>query len=249
MLRAYVGGQVFGEASGPEPVRVLLLHGWARTHGDFRATAELLAARGYGSVAIDLPGFGASPPPAASGGARTYAPVVEAVLREVAPDGAIVVGHSFGGRVGLVVAAQSPDLVRALVVTGAPLVRTTSTRRAPARYRAARWLHRHGWLAESRLDALRQRYGSADYRAASGVMRDVLVATVNESYDDELANWRGPTAMVWGAGDTDVPESVAERARTMLAGPTTLRVLDGVGHLVPTEAPDALADAVLEVLA
>ena len=37
------------------------------------------------------------------------------------------------------------------------------------------------------MDALRDQRGSADYRAAQGVLRSILVRVVNESYDVELA--------------------------------------------------------------
>jgi len=55
---------------------VLWLHGWARRGEDFRAVALELAQRGVASVALDLPGFGASPVPGLAGGARHYAELI-----------------------------------------------------------------------------------------------------------------------------------------------------------------------------
>jgi pimeloyl-ACP methyl ester carboxylesterase len=248
VLRAYGDGRLFGEAYGDGPVAVVWLHGWGRRGRDFAGAAGELARTGVASVALDLPGFGASPPPDAPGGARLYALSVADVVASLDVAPVVLVGHSFGGCVATVVAAQRPELVRALVLTGAPLLRRPPVARPPWRYRALRSLDRRGLVSESRMEGARQRYGSADYRAAHGVMRDVLVASVNESHEEEMARVRAPVVMLWGARDAEVPVEVAERSRTFWSGPSSLRVLDAVAHWVPTEAPGELAASVREAL-
>lgn len=248
VLRSFARATVFGETYGEGPVAVVWLHGWGRQGADFAACARDLAARGVASVALDLPGFGASPPPAAPGGARHYADLLAPALAEVSSDPVVLVGHSFGGTVATVVAARRPGGVRSLVLTGAPVLRAVSKGRAPWGYRARRWLGARGWLSASRLEAARQRYGSPDYRRASGVMRDVLVASVNESYEDELAALRAPVFLVWGADDREVPVEVARRAATLIKSEHRLRVAAGVGHLLPLEVPETLGEVVAEAL-
>jgi pimeloyl-ACP methyl ester carboxylesterase len=71
-------------------------------------------------------------------------------------------------------------------------------------------------------------------------MRDVLVASVQETYEPELETLSVPIAFVWGEGDRDVPVEIARRAAALVQGPTTLEVVAGVGHLLPLEAPDRL---------
>jgi pimeloyl-ACP methyl ester carboxylesterase len=227
---------------------VVWLHGWARQAQDFSAAANALAERGISSVALDLPGFGVSPAPDVAGGARHYAELITPVLREISHEPVVLVGHSFGGRVAVVLASEHPELVKSLVLTGAPLLRSSSPSRAPFAYRAVRWLAQRHLVGEARLERARQRYGSSDYRRARGIVRDVLVATVNESYEPELANLEMPVAFVWGEGDEEAPYTVAERAAALVPGPTTLRSIPGVGHMVPLEAPDELADAAEKVL-
>ena len=247
MLRSFANARLFGETYGEGPVRVVWLHGWARRGTDFEVAARTLAARGVASVALDLPGFGATPAPIEPGGARDYATLVLPALEELASAPLVLVGHSFGGTVATVVAARRPALVRALVLAGSPLLRS-SKGPSPLAYRAVRWGHARGVLSDDRLERARQKYGSSDYRRAEGVMRDVLVASVNESYEAELAALRTPVELLWGQEDTEVPVEVARRAATMISG-ERLTVLAGVGHLVPTQAPDALVDAVTRVLA
>jgi pimeloyl-ACP methyl ester carboxylesterase len=249
VLRSYGDSRVFGEAYGTGPVRIVWLHGWARQSRDFAAAAQLLADRGIASVALDLPGFGSSPAPHSAGGGRHYAELIEPTLREIADGPLVLVGHSFGGRIAVVVASQHPDLVGELVLTGVPqLVRLGAPARAPMTYRAIRWLAQRHLISDSRLEAARQKYGSSDYRNAQGVMRDVLVATVQETYETELNTLTAPIAFVWGEGDRDVPIEIARRAAALVQGPTTLEVVAGVGHLLPLEAPDALAAAAEKAL-
>lgn len=249
VLQAYGDGRLFGESYGEGSPRVIWLHGWARRGSDFHDCATILAGHGVASVALDLPGFGASPAPASPGGARHYATLITSTLAQLGDGPLVVVGHSFGGRVATVVAATHPELVRAVVLTGVPLLRTSVTSAPPWRYRSIRWLHGRGVISEERMERARQRYGSTDYRNASGIIRDVLVITVNESYDDELAAIRVPVTMVWGSDDTAAPVPMATRAASMLHGPHSLDVLNGIGHMLPLDAPDALAASVMEALA
>ena len=164
----------------------------------------------------------------------------------------VVVGHSFGGRVAVELAVRRPDVVASLVLCGVPLLHRADRPAAKPvlRFRLARVLHRRGLLGEATMERMRQRFGSADYRSATGVMRDVLVAAVNESYESQLDAITQPVELVWGQHDDAVPVETARRAQERLRD-ARLTLLDGVGHFVPTEAATALTEAIargLEVL-
>jgi pimeloyl-ACP methyl ester carboxylesterase len=140
-------------------------------------------------------------------------------------------------------AAGWPERVRALVLTGAPLVKLGEGRKPALRYRVGRALHRRGVLSEEAMERLRQQYGSPDYRAAEGIMRAVHVVSVNERFDDQLRAVRCPVELVWGDDDAEVPVAVAERAAALL-GDATITLCPGAGHMVPLTAPDALRAAI-----
>ena len=53
-----------------------------------------------------------------------------------------------------------------------------------------------------------------------------------------------PVELVWGGGDTAAPPAVAVELAALLPNAAPVIVLPGVGHLTPTEAPDALRAAV-----
>lgn len=251
MLKSFAGGRIFGATWGSGAITVVALHGWQRTHADFDGVfADPDFAAIHSAVGLDLFGFGATPPPPEPWGADEYA-------RHLLPifDGAdglaervTVVGHSFGGRVAVRLAALAPDRIDRLVLTGAPLLTREGPRATPAlSFRMARFLHRRGLIGEARMEALRQQHGSPDYRAAQGVMRGVFVKELGERAAqgaDDLAEVDCPADLLWGAEDTEVPLEVAVRAQKLLRS-STLVTLPGVGHLTPTEAPVALRQAVL----
>ncbi|HEU4320043.1 MAG TPA: alpha/beta hydrolase [Acidimicrobiia bacterium] len=240
-LRSFLEGTLFAEVYGDGPPEVLALHGWARRGNDFARVFD-----GVSGIAPDLPGFGASPEPGEVIGAESYADILAGILDKFDRP-PVLVGHSFGGRVAVCLAAKYPDSVGPLVLTGVPLIRLETGRRPPVGYRAARWLNKVGVVSDDRLERQKKKRGSADYRAANGLMRDILVKVVNESYEGQLSRIEQPVRLVWGANDRDVPVSVAEAASALLSD-STLEVLPGVGHFVPLEAPEVLRSAVESAL-
>jgi pimeloyl-ACP methyl ester carboxylesterase len=262
VLKSFADGRVFGGTWGAGPATVLALHGWRRTHDDFGAMFDDVggddgghgedAARpgagvGPSVVAPDLFGFGATPPPPEAWGTAEYAQALRTLFEEpgLLAERVVVVGHSFGGRVAVRLAALVPERIERLVLTGVPLLdRQGRASRPAAAYRLGRRLHRLGLLGDERLEAMKSKYGSPDYRAAEGVMRDVLVRILAERYEDELPAIGGPVDLVWGEHDTEAPLEAAERAEGLFPV-ARLLVLPGVGHLTPTEAPDQLRRVVV----
>jgi pimeloyl-ACP methyl ester carboxylesterase len=102
-----------------------------------------------------------------------------------------------------------------------------------------RVLSKSGLVSPDRLEKARKRYGSRDYAQASGVIREVLVKRLGESYEEDLASLELPVVLLWGALDHTVPLSVAERSLQVLSH-GELEVIEATGHLLPTERPESL---------
>lgn len=229
-------GSVIAERWQGDPPTVMALHGWGRTHRDWHPSLGSLP-----TVAVDLPGFGMSPPPATPQGSQWYADEVTPLLEKYGP--LVLVGHSFGGRVAAHVAAQHPELVRGVVLTGAPLVRTAPPPKPSLSVRIAKTLTTRGLLPTSLADKLKQRHGSPDYRAAQGVMRDVLVTVLHENYDAPLKAIQCPVHLVWGQHDTAAPIACAQAIAALIPN-AELTVVPGEGHNLSGPLGDHIRSAV-----
>jgi pimeloyl-ACP methyl ester carboxylesterase len=260
VLKSFAGGRVFGATWGHGAATVLALHGWQRTHLDFspvfdpvgKESALLVGPKhrledGLSVVAPDLFGFGATPPPPEAWGSAEYANHLRALFDEpgTLAERVVLVGHSFGGRVAIPLCGLVPDRIERVVLTGVPLLDRQGRRtRTATRYRLARRLHKMGVVSDERMEAMRNRYGSPDYRAAKGVMRDIFVRLLSEQYSEGMASIDCPVDLFWGEEDTEVPVEVAERA--MLIFPSArLVTVPRIGHLTPTEAPRELLEVIL----
>jgi pimeloyl-ACP methyl ester carboxylesterase len=242
LLKSFCDGQIFGDLTGSGEVEVVALHGWARSRQDLLAALD-----GLNAVAVDLPGFGVSPEPPQAWGSDEYADLVAELVSGFSKP-QVILGHSLGGRVAVKLASRRPDLVAAMVLTGVPLLRKPGPGTSPpAAFKAGRWAHAHRLISDVRMEKLRKKYGSADYRNANGVMRAVLVRLVNESYEDYLAQIKCPVELIWGSKDSVVPLQVGQDACAMIAD-CRLNVLEDAGHMTPLSSPKSLNEAVRRLL-
>lgn len=98
---------------GPTHARVAVLHSNGMCGASYRPLAELLAAQGVQSALFDLPGFAGAPPPDPLGWDGLLGAVAPAVDAELGDDG-VLVGHSLGGLVAVLLAPRLR--LRALVL-------------------------------------------------------------------------------------------------------------------------------------
>jgi pimeloyl-ACP methyl ester carboxylesterase len=221
---------VYGE--GPP---VVLLHGWGAHSGLMWPLVERLAPLGYRCYVPDLPGFGQTPPPPEAWSVFDYAAWVLALLEANGLERVHLFGHSFGGRLGLILGAEHPErLVKMALADSAgvrPKPSTTGSLRLKV-YRAALNALRGAGL-QAQAERLRgwygSRYGSADYRAAAGVMRETFVKVVNEDLLPYAARVKVSTLLFWGDRDADTPLEQGRLLERTIPD-AGLVVWEGAGH-------------------
>jgi pimeloyl-ACP methyl ester carboxylesterase len=94
---------------------VVLVHG-SVTGGDLTWRAQAPLAERYTLLVVDRPGFGEAPPPDGRVDWETDA----ALVAEALPEGAHLVGHSYGGVIALLAAARRPQALASLTVIEPP---------------------------------------------------------------------------------------------------------------------------------
>jgi pimeloyl-ACP methyl ester carboxylesterase len=232
------GGQetrLFVSGSG-DPV--VVLHGWG---GRIESMTPVLAClrQGRKVVALDLPGFGESPPPAGVWGTADYAAYVTDVLEGAGVTSAYFVGHSFGAKTSLYLAASRPGLVKKLVLVGSPGLRSAPSMKVRLKRTAgttARLAGRLGPPGRALRQTIYDRIASDDYKKA-GPMRPILVKVVNEDLSSLLPRVSASTLLVWGTEDDAVPVAHA-RAMEKAIPDAGLVLFEGAGHFAYLDEPD-----------
>lgn len=230
---------------------LLLLHGWGVTHESFAPLVPVLADR-FSLLRVDLPGFGWSPPPPTAWGSAEYRAHVAALLDGLGIGRAAVLGHSFGGRIAIRLAAEEPARVARLVLVASAGLRPPRSLGVRARVAVTKLLAGLGRLpgcgpwGRRLQEGWRARVGSRDYRSAGG-MRPTLVRLVNEDLLPLLPGIAAPTLLLWGDRDREVGRWAVETMRAQIPG-ARLTVFPGAGHFPFAEAPEAFAGALLPFL-
>jgi len=119
--RGYVDGpdgQLHYRSFG-EGVPILLVHQAPWSSLQFRHVLPIIAQAGFHAIAIDLPAHGMSDPPKQPG-IECYAENLAALLKGLGVGPAIVLGHRGGGLAAGRLAAEHPELVKALILDNAP---------------------------------------------------------------------------------------------------------------------------------
>ncbi|MFN2490516.1 MAG: alpha/beta fold hydrolase [Actinomycetota bacterium] len=217
---------------------VVVLHGWGGRIESMAPVVRCLGDR-FRVLAVDLPGFGDSPPPEGVWGTPDHAEYVADVLARVGVARAHFVGHSFGGKTSLYIAATHTELVDKLILIGSNGIRSpasTGVRLRRGAARTARSVGRLGSPGRRTRDAIYGRIASQDYRDA-GPLRPMLVKTVNEDFSHLMPLVKSPTLLVWGTEDDAVP---VQSARTMerLIPDAGLVLFEGAGHFAYLDEPE-----------
>jgi pimeloyl-ACP methyl ester carboxylesterase len=99
---------------------LVVAHGFTAQGIMYAQTLSRLVGMGFKVVAVDIPGHGRTPRPRRSAlNLNAYTSIVSRVIGHLGIRRAVLVGHSFGGRLMVEVADRSPDDVVALVLVDA----------------------------------------------------------------------------------------------------------------------------------
>jgi len=259
------GVEMAYERRGSGPAILFLHNGGASSTIWRHQVADLSAS--YRTVAVDLPGFGCSPRPAAGIDLPGQVGLLEALIDHLELTPVLLVGNCMGSNMAAAIAARRPDDVAGLVLVN-PLTEATFSagrlgplhtlaRRAPRPMRAGRRLARR--IVPPRLAARATvRFQVGRKGRAQGVHRDPALIAGNRRADqlpalvdalDDMAAYGAldagrpdggpPLCTIWGAQNR-VLSPRAGRALDDRLRPERAELLDGCGHFPMLEDPDAV---------
>lgn len=226
---------------------VLLLHGWGANLQLLWKLAAELAKKGYRVHALDLPGFGESDFPPAAWTVHDYVQFVLAYMdSQNLTSNVHLFGHSFGGRLAIVLGAEYANRFNKIILCDAAGVkpRTPLHKQLPARmYKSVKKSINNesilGKFISQLSESYRQRVGSADYLSA-GELKETFLAVIAEDLLPLASKISRPTLLLWGANDQDTPLWQAQALEKAIPD-AGLVVFQGAGHY---SYLDALPNAV-----
>jgi 2-succinyl-6-hydroxy-2,4-cyclohexadiene-1-carboxylate synthase len=237
----------------PETTRFVLAHGFTQTARSWRPFERALQQRiaSAETVAVDLPGHGDAAVPPASGLWESASHLVSVGGRGT------YIGYSMGGRVSLHAALAHPDAVRSLVLVGATAGIDDHDERAERRAADERLAERLESIGvEAFVDDWLANPLFAGLDATTSLRTDRLRNTAAGLAASLRATGTGVQEPLWSRlGEIGVPALVmageydekfrALGVRLAAALPqATFVVIEGAGHSVHLEQPDATAEAV-----
>lgn len=259
--RLQVDGRAAACLEAGEGPTVVFLHGFGLSHHAYRAAVRRLAATGVRVYAPALPGFsGTAALPRDDGDLHGYARWVIAFLDSMRVKGPVlVVGHSFGGGIAIVIAHDHPARVGGLVLVNA--------------VGGATWT-RDGELVRAMAERPLWDWGlrfSSDVRSPRGLARVVpvvvaealpnlvldprafvqaarLARTADLTEELETIRRRGlPVVIVWSPHDQVVTEASVDALRQALGDAPTISVPGGHSWLIAD--PEHFGEVMTNVVA
>jgi pimeloyl-ACP methyl ester carboxylesterase len=257
-----VDGRAVFAATGGQPVRAdrpvaLFLHGAGMDHSVWTLPARYVAHHGGSVLAPDLPGHYKSAGPAL-GSIAEMAQWSLRLLDAQKVKRAAIVGHSMGALIALEIARQAPDRVRALVLIGFapkmpvhPDLIDAAQRNDP---KAAALIASWGFGAAGEIGG-NQVPGLAmlplglrllERAPASTLHADLAACNAYGDAEAAAVAVRCPVFILQGEADRMTPAKAAVAFAPKLKAET--RLLPNIGHMVMSEAPDAVTAAMRDVI-
>lgn len=232
------GTRLFYTVEG-EGQPVVLMHGWGCNHTTLNSIEKQLVPY-FKVYNVDFPGFGNSSEPAEVWGIEEYTSLIEEFTKAEGINNPIMLGHSFGGRVGILYSSRNK--VRKLILVDAAGVKPRRSLKYYCKvysYKAVK--HILLFLlgkekGENALNRYRAKVGSSDYSGASPRMRAILSKVVNEDLRSEMPKIECPTLLIWGSNDTATPLNDAKIMERLIPD-AGLVAFEGVGHYSFLENP------------
>ena len=215
---------------------VVLLHGWGSNITLFSSMTQVLKTK-YKVIAPDMPGFGLSDEPPVPWCVDDYVDFIIKFLGELKVTKATFLGHSFGGRVIIKFFERDsiPFEVTKIILVDSAGVKPKKTFKQKCKistYKLGKKILSLGIVKKLFPDALtkfQSKSGSADYKAASPLMRQTMVKVVNEDLTHIFPKVTPSTLLVWGENDTATPVSDAILMEKTMPDAGKV-ILKGCGH-------------------
>lgn len=224
---------------------VILLHGWGSSSSYWLSVAKNFPGQ-YRYYLLDLPGFGGTKNLENNSNVPEYTQFVISFIQKLNLKKVILVGHSFGGQIGVDLAIRQPDILDRLILISPAAVRTrsfivkskialTKVLKLPLKF-----------LPTIISKFMLSLYTPHEYVIANQYQRTVLDQILKYDLSSKVHSIKVKTDIIWGSEDRVIAYMGKFLVENILEA--NLHVLYGVGHLPNLTHPDKLTSVMNKIL-
>jgi len=206
-----------------EKVDLIILHGWG-SNKELMKKSFASHMKGFRHIYIDLPGFGNSTCNLTLS-TKDYARIVELLLSHLNSSKDIIMGHSFGGKVGLL---MDPKMLVLVASAGIYVSKSLKVKTKIALFKL---------LKVFGLAKFRSLFVADDAKSLSEPMYQTFKNVVDEDFSQEFSSFSGNALLCWGKDDTATPLSSAKKIDSLIEN-SSLKVYDGDHYFFMKNASD-----------
>jgi len=222
---------------------ILFLHGWRSNGKVWEKVIENIT--GYNIYAIDFPGFGASDTPKNDFYLQDYADVVNNFINKHNLKNIIIIGHSFGGRVGMKLAGNNPSYLKKLVLVDSAGIMLKNHNFIKVIAKLVKPIFKLPFMSPLRVK-IYQSMGADDY-VATPKLKQTFINIINENLIILLPKIKIPTLLIWGDKDKDTPLEYARIIEQKIIG-SKLVILKGAGHFSFLDKKDEFIEKIVSFI-
>lgn len=186
---------------------IVFLHGWGMSASSFDCIKENLDER-YQILTLDFFGFGESEIPPIYYDTYEYAYSVFLLLKKLKIENIILIGHSFGGRISIILSSIFNIKIYKMILTSSAGINFFSLKKY-LKVKSYKFIKR---LSNKfpKLKNIKSKYGSDDYKKLSPIIQSVFVKIVNQDLRFLLKKIKIDTLLIWGKKDKITPFRIAK---------------------------------------
>lgn len=216
---------------------LIFLHGWQQDKKSFFPLVPYLF-QNFHLYLLDLPGFGKSKPPAFISSSLNYAKIISQWLEEKNLTKVTLIGHSFGGKIASVIAAENPKIIRKLI-----LIANSGIPHPKKWYPLFKIIPKPAKTAFSPL--VKRLFASRDYKEA-GSLLPIFKTIVKEDLTLVFSKIKVKTLIIWGKNDSESPLQDGIKINKLILN-SRLVIVNG-GHFCFREDPKKISQIISDFI-
>jgi len=222
---------------------LLILHGWKGSLLDWEFVACNIS-NSINVITIDLPGFGQTQWPTLPWDIFDYANFVENFIKKLEVKNISILGHSFGGRIAIILASK--NICEKIILVDSAGLNIGNLRTTILKIGSKIGTPFLKLLPKKYKDLAIKAFGSDDYKTA-GELTETFKKVILSDLSEYARKINLPTLIIWGEKDRLLPISHGLKLKNLIKN-ATLKIVWGSNHWPHQEKPQSFIEIVEEFI-